>query len=355
MHKIYSMAPAGKLQQCGYTIMELMISIAIGLLLITGLTTIFVGNSRARNELELANQQVENGRYAMQLLSDDLRNAGFLAEFNPFPLTTPTLKPDPCATDSTSLKAALPIAVQGYDMGADAPACLSEIRPNTDILVIRRTSTCAVGTTGCDPEVTGLPYFQASGCSGPTELSSTNSADFYSFDISTANLIKHQKDCVTAAPYYQYRTHIYFIAENNKSGDGIPTLKRAELSASGGVATFAVTPLVEGIQDMQIEYGIDNASPTTGSPAFFTADPDKYLTCTGVDCMRYWRNTVAAKVSLLARNTRMTVGHKDDKTYYLGLKADGKTMTDGPYNDNYKRHLYTSVVRLNNTAGRNTP
>jgi type IV pilus assembly protein PilW len=347
--------------QSGYSIIELMVAMTIGLILLAGLVGIFVNNSRSRSEMERANQQTENGRYAMQLLTDDLRNAGYLAEFNPRPLPTPPVKPNPCtsasATDIAALKSALPIAVQGYDNGASAPTCLSDVRAQTDILVVRRASTCAVGDTVCDAVVAGAPYFQASACSSGAELGSANVANYYALDTTTANLTLHQKDCNppttpgTLAPLHQYQTHIYFISNNNNAGDGIPTLKRAELGAGG----FTIVPLVEGIENLQIEYGIDTSSPATGAPAVFTADPDSYNACLGVTCVGYWRNLVAAKVYLLARNTTSTVGYVDGKSYLLGLKAGGSANTIPASGDAYKRHVYQSVVRLNNTAGRNTP
>jgi type IV pilus assembly protein PilW len=109
---------------------------------------------------------------------------------------------------------------------------------------------------------------------------------------------------------------------------------------------------VEGIENVQIEYGLDTSAPTTGAPAVFTADPDSYNGCAGSTCVGYWQHTVAAKISLLARNTTTTPGYLDTKIYALGLNADGTVNTVGPAGDGYKRHAYESVVRLNNTSGR---
>ncbi|MCY1290010.1 Type IV Pilus-assembly protein W [compost metagenome] len=345
--------------QGGYTIIELMVAITLGLLIIAALTTIFVNSSQTRDEIERANEQTENGRYAMQLLTDDLRNAGYLAEFNPALLSLPTTTPNPCATALADLKAALPIAVQGNDNAASIPTCLSDVKAGTDIVVVRRASGCAVGTTDCDPLIAGAPYFQASGCTSPAELSSPNVANYYGLDVDTTNLTLHQKDCNppttpgTLAPLHQYRTHIYFIANNDKNGDGIPTLKRAELGASG----FTIVPLVEGIENMQIEYGIETVTPTTGVASVFTADPASYGGCAGAVCIGYWRNIVSAKLYLLARNKKQTMGYNDGKlkTFAMGMNADGTANTVGPFNDAYRRHAYTSLIRVNNTAGRNTP
>jgi type IV pilus assembly protein PilW len=340
-------------QQSGYTIIELMIAITISLIILASLVSIFANNSRTRAEIERANQQTENGRYALQLITDDLHNAGYLAEFNPTPLPTPGAKPDPCDTSVAGLNGALPLAVQGYDNGAGAPGCLVDVRAGTDILVVRHASTCAVGSAGCDINVLNAAYFQTSGCNSPTELASGNPATYYVLDTNAASFTLHKKDCVTLANQYQYRTNIYFVANNDNAGDGIPTLKRAELGLNSN--SFSIVPLVEGIENLQIEYGLDTT--TTGTPAVYNANPDTYNGCAATPpiCVGYWRNVVAAKINVLARNTTTTQGYVDNKVYSLGLKADGTVNTVGPFNDAYKRHTNESVVKLNNPAGRNTP
>src|SRR6184192_4665164 len=134
----------------GYSIIELMVAITISLIVLAALVGLFAGNSRERGEIERANQQTENGRYALQILGDDLRDAGYLASFNPgtvagpnAQLTTPATLPDACAADVPTLTTAMAVPVQGYDQGASAPGCLVDLRAGTDILVVRRASTCA--------------------------------------------------------------------------------------------------------------------------------------------------------------------------------------------------------------------
>lgn len=337
----------------GYSLVELMVSIALGLIVLASLVTLFAGNSRERGEVERANEQTENGRYALQLLSEDLRDAGYLASFNPGTvagpnpqLVIPVALPNACATDVATLNTAVSLAVQGYYQGANAPPCLADVRGATDILVVRRASTCAVGSPGCDPQVAGDAYLQASGCT--TQFTAGN---YYALDTNVLNLNLLQKDCATAALLYQYRTHIYFVANNDKPGDGIPTLKRAEL----GAGTFNIVPLVEGIENLQLEYGLDTNVPTTGSPAVYVADPNTYNGCAPAVCVSYWRNTVAIEINLLGRNQTATQGYTDTKTYTLGLTAAGAPNLVGPFNDGFKRHTYSMSVRLNNTASRNSP
>ena len=333
------MKTPSKRRQQGLTLVELMVAVTLGLMILAGATTIFVRNSRTSDEIKKANQQIENGRYASALLANDLKNAGYLAEFDPTQLPTPTA-PNPCATgtDLPSLKAALSMPVQGYDNGATVPSCISDYKTGTDIIVVRRASTCALGESGCDAAVSGAVYFQASGCNSATELGSGIVANYYAMDTVRTNLSKKRVDCTaTLAPIHQYRVHIYFIANNYKAGDGIPTLKRAELGASG----FTVVPLVEGIEDLQIEYGIDNVITPTGAPASYTSSPANDLAM---------RNIVAARLHLLARSATPTAGYNDTRTYALG---PGVNYTPAGAATGYKRHVYEASVRINNTAGRN--
>lgn len=333
--------------QSGFSIVEMMISITIGLIVLAGLTAILVTNSRTRTEIERSNRQIENGRYALQLLRDDLMLAGYMAEFDSSEVALPGAVPDPCLTTMASLQAALPVHVQGYDNAASIPSCLSDVKANTDILVVRRASTCEAGFGDCTAAVNnGTPYLQASSCSDPTELDYpivSNPADYldhyYKLDSTLTNLTLRKRDCSTVAGLHRYRVHIYFIANNNNPGDGIPTLKRAEL---GPGPAFAIVPLVDGIENLQIQYGID--SPTiNGIPDSYTTTPASV----GV-----WGAVVSAKINLLARNTEKTIGYSTSKTYTLGYDASGSLITVGPFTDGYKRHAYQSEVRINNAAGR---
>ena len=68
---------------------------------------------------------------------------------------------------------------------------------------------------------------------------------------------------------------------------------------------------------------------------------------------RSWRNTVAVKINLLARTNTVSSGYSDSKIYTLGRNAAGGLNSVGPFGDGYRRHLYSTTVRLFNVAGRN--
>jgi type IV pilus assembly protein PilW len=338
-------------RQPGFTLVELMIAVTLGMLVLISLVTAFANSSRTRDEIERAAQQIENGRYAMQVLSTDLKLAGYWAEFS---LSTaniglPASKPDPCFTAVTDLNTnkVFTMHIQGYDQGATL-ACLADVKANTDIVVVRRASTCVRGATDC-PAVTSTAYFQASLCNGATELASATTTNQFRLDSDTTALNRTKKDCTTVADMRQFITRIYFIANNDNAGDGVPTLKRAELSAG----VFGIVSIAPGIDNMQMEYGIDTNGD--GVPDDLKADPDTYNACAGgtAACVvTNWSNVMTVKINLLARNTSASASYSDSKTYNLGLKADGTANTVGPFSDPYKRHVYQAEVRLTNAAGR---
>ncbi len=229
--------------QRGLSLVELMISITLGLIILASLSTLFVNQTKTRVELDKSNRMIDNGRYAMDILVSDVKLAGYFGEYVP----------------AASTCSYVPVGIWGYDAGINSiptpPAGItsSQLRTGSDILVIRRVST---GTpTAQSAAVAGVKYMQVSLCQ----------YDARSYVISTtpADFTLRKKNCspTSSTPYADLRRmleHVYFISPENTAGDGIPTLKVLETDQMSGLPV--ITPLVEGIEYMQIEYGVDNNS-----------------------------------------------------------------------------------------------
>jgi len=350
-----------RFRQRGFTLIELMISATIGLLLVAGMTAMFVSNNGAQAEIDKANRQIENGRFSVQMMSDDLRNAAYYGEFDPTVLALPTTLPDPCSVALVDLRAALPVYVQGVDnAAAGAVSCLQDLRPGTDVLVVRHASTCTIDLSNCEVNSAGAPYFQASLCNNLSELGSGSSADFYALDSVIGNMTRHQRDCTetagsgTLAVVRYMQIHIYFVANNDNPGDGIPTLKRIEIGNQVAGLALVVVPLVEGVENLQMEYGLDTNND--GAPDVYTANPTTYGGCAAANCaVANWGSVVAAKINLLARSNTISGGYTDSKSYVLGANADGSSNVIPAANDHYKRHVFQAAVVLSNPAGRRAP
>lgn len=339
--------------QRGMTLIEWMVSITIGLILLAGLTALIARQSSTQAELEKSSRQIENGRYAMHLLQEDIKLAGYFGEYSAAgTLTVPTVLPNPCTVTAADMSSALPFAIQGYNatignLGDATLGCsLNALNyvPNTDILVVRRVDPAVV--TGA--LTVGQVYMQSGLTASGLEFSSVIAAAA-STTLNTATFNLNKKDGVTPALLRKYLVSVYFVSPCSKptgasstctstddGGTPIPTLKRMELSVAAGVPAFTTTALVEGIENLQFDYGFD----TTGDGA-----PDAYLATAGV--VSDWADVTAIRVNLLARNNERSAGFTDTKTYNLGL-AGLTTAT----NDNFKRRMFSELVRVVNPSSR---
>jgi type IV pilus assembly protein PilW len=333
-------------RQTGLSLIELMVAITIGLFLLLGLVAVFANSNRAHMDLSRASQQIENGRFAVQLMTDDVSLAGFYGRYA-LQLPVPGALPDPCeiATMAT-LRTGAALPIQGYDAPASSPitACLpaANHRAGTDILVVRRadSATTAMGSLAAEQV-----YVQAN-------ADPTVSANPVIALGTAANFMLVNKDGLTAAPIRKYHVHIYFVAPcsipsgggtvctgaSDDGGNPIPTLKRLELAIDPADNTrkMYLVSLVEGIENLQVDYGVD--SDTDGVPnGPYVAAPASVVD---------WSNVVAVRVNLLARNLEPTGGYTDAKVYDMGVAG---TLSPGGA---FKRHVYNTVIRIVNPSSR---
>lgn len=179
--------PASRRRQSGFSLIELMVAIAISLLVVAGLVTVLVNLSAANRELSKANDVIENGRFALQILRADVMHAGYWGGYTPQfddqgltplpPSDVPTAIPDPClayspaAWDSAYQDNLLGIplwsgnAAPGTCAGAGV---VTNQQADTDVLVVRHAETCVPGDPNCDPYTAGKLYLQFSLCSPGT-------------------------------------------------------------------------------------------------------------------------------------------------------------------------------------------
>ena len=332
-------APGARSRAGGFTLVELMIAVALGLVILAALTSFFVQTSQNRSELDRNSRQIENGRFAADILREDLSLAGHYADLVQ-PTGTVWQVPAACTTAVGSLGFApsalnpqIPVPIFGYPAGAGAPPCLANLVAGTDVLVVRRVNT--ERTAPATPSATQY-YLQVSECA------TDNPATPFVFAAGAApgSFTLHKLDCTALADLWRWREHVYYIRNCSICGtDTIPTLVRLELNGSGAAGTITEVPLVEGIQDMRVDFGMDTNN--NGIPDIWRRC-DAASPCAAND----WRDVVAAKVHLLARNLEGSPGYVDNKSYNLGLS--GAVAAPG---DNVKRHVYTAVVNLNNRSG----
>jgi type IV pilus assembly protein PilW len=250
-------------RNAGFSLIELMIGVALGLIVLAALTSFFVSTSANRHEIERTSRQIENGRFAIDTLRSELHLAGFYAELQQGGATWQM--PNPCATDLASMGFVLgpplliPLPISGYAMDAAMPGCLTDKVPNTDVVVIRRFNT---EVTPPAAPVAAQYYFQPSRC----QSDSTTLPWVFNAGSSGAFTLR-RVDCGGQASLYRFRVSIFYLRTWSVTvGDKVPTLVKLELD-NGAINVY---PMVEGIQDMRFEYGIDTNDD---------GGPDEYRRC----------------------------------------------------------------------------
>lgn len=371
--------------QAGLSIVELMISMTIGLILLAGMVTYFVNASNNQRELQRSSQQIENGRYALDTLVQNLHLTGFYGPYIAY--STPAALPDSCDTSPAAMKAALGLPIIGgiaASMGtAPVPDALcaawltaANLAPGSDLVTVRYADSSPVapgatslatatylqgnpvdvviqtggGTTSCTSDAVGNPATITRKCSIPATA-----------DVCEATCTGGGSP---AASVREFHVQIYFVAPcsipngggsictgpSDDGGKPIPTLKRLELTAGG----FNIVPIAEGVEYMKLEFGVDDTPATANANTGLIGDgvPDRYTITPSVADLA---NTVTVRIDLLVRNPTESSGFTDTKTYKLGVDPNVPTnpqVTVGPFNDGYHRHVYTAETRVVNLAGR---
>jgi type IV pilus assembly protein PilW len=326
----------------GFSLIELMIAMTIGLILLTVLATMFDTTISGRNALERITRLTENSRFAADIIGDDIRHAGFYGSFMP-PSNAVFADPSPCDWDVVDVarigwqpnlaSPEYPAQLMGYDDPAAAVAaiaCLPNRIPGTDILVIRRSGSVTVAGAAITLQNV---YVQASQCVGdapPLQVSNTAAV----FTLRTASC-----NPALLAPVRRYFVRVYYVASCNECSpsDGIRTLRRFEF-IDGAIRNV---PLAEGVEQFQVEYAFDTNDD--GSPEQFLTT----ISGGGTPTSR-WSNVVALRLHLLLRSTEAAHAvNTSPAVYDLGPGHNAETCPVG-----FKCRALSTTLRLNNVAGR---
>ncbi len=341
----------------GFTLVELMVAITIGLIILAAVSQIFA-TSRSTYTLEegLARLQ-ESGRFAMEFISNDLRMAGYIGcqdqlgtvenrLNNPgeYAITGQIVSGHTYTGPGTARTAWTPALPATYFVDGEVVA-------NTDVVLIRRASEQALAviapymTAETDPITipvgNGLKQWDivmVADCKGADMFQVTNGdpdADG-KLEHTTAsppapkgpgNAFPDLKQLYGSnAEILRIVTHAYYVG-NGASG---PSLFRKEL-LNGQVQA---RELVENVETLQFFYGVD-ADNTGVANQFMKADV--------VDLNPANWNTVASvRIGLLARTPDET-GIDVDKTIY-----DVAGSNFDPTDDRRQRRVFTSTVNVRN-------
>ena len=298
----------------GLTLVELMVALALGLVLLAALVTLFVNTSGARRELDRSAELQESGRYALEYLRDELAHAGF---YGPLVSVSGTTD-EPCTTDIAKWRDSLALHVRGsnQDDASTLFSCLGTARKDgTDAVFIQRAATCAAGDTGCDALTEGVPYLQVSGC-GDEYSTTPFVAEVATTSDEDSPFVLRTKECVVSktAPVRRFIRRIFYVGTD----DGLYYVD------IGTTAVGDPVLITSGVENLQFEYALDtdgNAAPDT-----YDSDPTA------------WSDVIGVRLWVLARSEEEG-SRAESKSFAMGDVSVSPASTD-----RYKRHVFSSFV-----------
>ncbi len=382
-------AAARRPSQCGMSLMELMVGLAIGMVLTLGMFTMIVSTSQSFRVNDDFSRMQENAVTAFRYLGDSLRQAGFYGSSqDTTSMTIPAGSAVATTTDcgSAAVTPAVNFAldfrtpIRAYmnytplTVNADFP-CIRQANFNTGppianpnpILVTRGASGFRVcwaivaAVANLSPACLNTPSLLASQSNSATTIylqaDPYTGIAFYGGDYSAlrAGATARRYPNGTDMEMFEYHAHVYYIrpcsrpaggavnctGANDDSARPIPTLVRQELVGSA----MTEVPLVEGIELIDYRFGID----TTGDGV-----ADVYLG--NIVTVTQWLQVVSVKVSILVRSPNINTEYDDSSKQY-DLLGDGVTVlyrcTTSPAPAcNFKRKIFSQTIQVRNIAQR---
>ncbi len=324
--------------QNGVTLVELMISLVIGLLILAGVTSVFFASRTTYTYNETLSRIQENGRLALESLSFDIRMAGFFGcgKADLIPINV-------IANDPPIDKIDGGVAVRGHTYG-DAGAAFVDSGllkgiADSDVIVIRRASPNPLNLVGnlstanANIQVASNPDGFVAGdallvtdCTVGDLFRATNVSSgegkvtlAHASDSNTTNFLS--KTYGPDAQVMRFEEIAFFVRQTDrktKSGKPINALFRR--------VNGQVQEIVDGVEDMRAFYALD--TDVTG----FKAKEEVAATA--------WARVVAIRVHLLLSTQEPTLTEAQEYQFADDAKKDGA--------DKVMRHEFTQVIALRN-------
>jgi len=353
----------------GFTIVEIMIALVISMILLGGVSQVYLSTKQSYRLTENVARMQENSRFAMDILTKELRMAGF----SPCPPTSEVAVTLDAGVSATALNFANG-AITGYEGGtstfpADFPATgtgAGDRVADSDAFVSIRGGDTSYTVTSHNPAAAEFKVLDATGLEDGDILmvcDPNNTAIFQNSNVTiSSGTVVHNSGtagispgnctkglgfpvvCSALGTPYGYDTDaqivklsstIYYVGVS-QSGSGRSLYRRRLVdNTTGTIAPAAAQELVDGIESMQLLYGVDTDNDRVA---------EKYVTADLVGAAN-WNNVVAVRVALLTQ-TPDEINYEDDtKSYYLA----GTVFDSSDHgNDKRLRQVYTSTVKIRN-------
>jgi type IV pilus assembly protein PilW len=368
--------------QRGFSLVELMIALMLSSFLAVGISQLFIANATTYKLLQGESLIQDSGRFSLDFISQAAERAGYTGCFSNNEDIYKTFLPDVpyefnvgvglegyeggAASWTPDIEAVLPKTVLGVDTrvyvagtdGAGNGIDTSNIVRGTDIVTFRYVSrasnrlafTMPTSTEDIDvvtPASTfefGPDYmayihdcekgtiFRVTGITATGDIEHSGAVDPDGYTNSFARLGTHST-FDTDAYVSAIVTKTFFIAP----GTGVNEQGNTPLSLWQKVGISAPVEIVEGVEDLQVLYGVD------------TDDDGIHNTYVAADSVTDFDNVVMVRISVTA-NSVNDVGGTSTPTHGCVAGGGSQYCLDGHDYDGLLRRTFIQTVALRNKS-----
>ena len=369
--------------QQGFTLIELMIGLTIATIIVAAGFTTLTGSTKATQINDQTSQAQQNARIAMELLSHDIKMAGFGMTGAVGNCTTAIVPADFNSTgndtgpDSISLVVPTTSTVAPLwtlDNPVTGPFTIMPLTPGA----VNAMTTAGLGTGGSTVSVGGVMSANVTASGNNLSLGATSVLAPVFFPIGTP---VHLLQCIT----YQ----VIRATDTNAAlcGASAPCLVRGvapmvalKIDCNGTVGTNTCVSIADGIEDLQLAYGCDGCVTTVnGGVADNAVDDQPGGTANVFDCYDFLPNTAGCqggatpgtpvhttvpggatndtirliRINIVARQARTDQGFGEGAQAASSsptplLVEDRLLSSDAGYNNQLRRRVFTRTVETRN-------
>jgi len=343
--------------QKGFSIVELMVALLLGLFLVSGVTAMYISSKQSYRVTDNLSRLQESMRFSLDFLSRDIRMAGYM----------------PCRYSSNITNAITGSAsswfldffnfgIQGYEGGTSTfpTEIASDVVAGTDAVAILKGGlySASVATHSgntitlqnsfpdaemglgeiaivCDPRQASM--FQISSRDDSAGTIGYGSNALIQPGNATTTIGTYGSDALLTP----YEPIIYFIAPSTQN-PAINSLKKRSLQArlNGGLETAVMweEELLDGVDSMQIMYGVDTVSPRDQVV-------DRYVTANNVVD---WQDVISVRIGLLMSTGEEVAAEIDNNSYNVAGTIISDTSTPSHPADMKLRYVTNTTINLRN-------
>lgn len=307
--------------QSGFSLIELMISMALGLFMMAGVFTVYVNTRDSQAMVADQVAMMDEARFALEVMGYDLRHTGMFAKLGEQEMVDTSLVDGLIANDCSRV---VTIKGETVDWSTNSLAWVYAYN-NTTGDGASDISSCTSGYAGSDIIETRYTL------SKPVTVLQDNVL-YVNGDLNGASYFIGNTPPDVTKPVYQAVANAYYISSYSYNiGDGIPSLRRVSLQP-GPVVTDEM--ILSGVENLQVMVGMDvdnNGTVDTYS------DPARILPGGG------WLTVRSVQIWLVVRSRDLQRDLDTTATFDIA----GQQITYP--NDGYRRIMLSTVVSLRNS------